>query len=404
MKRHFIIILALGAYCIADAQNWVEYKPHPQEQRINSVFFFDSNKGYTVGDGGTILNTLNGGITWNAQNSGTLKTLNSIFFTNPTTGFICGGGWIYTTGCLLKTTNAGLTWNTVSMGNIDPIYSSCFPVQDTGFIVGLFGSIYKTTNSGELWQDHRVDSINFLRSVHFPSAGIGYTIGVAAGSLGGTILKTSDCGLTWNHLTWTTNQLFSVFFINNNIGITVGESGTILKTNDGGVTWNLQTSDLIYPYYLYSVFFPTSAIGYAVGECGTILKSIDGGTTWNSQNSGTGKNLYSVYFIDSKTGFAVGDDGLILSTKNGGDRINERELSKFMKIYPEPANDQVFIELSGLEPKGSLILLTMNGQEVIRTQISRQKTQLDIGQLEKGIYFVMFQNDQILQLGKLLKD
>ena len=51
---------------------------------------------------GDILKTLNGGITWTLDSSGTWNTLNSVFFTDSTTGYIVG-----LAGTILKTGNGG---------------------------------------------------------------------------------------------------------------------------------------------------------------------------------------------------------------------------------------------------------------------------------------------------------
>jgi hypothetical protein len=55
-----------------------------------------------VADGGEILKTMNGGQTWTNDSSGTWNGLNSIFFTDSTTGYVVGDG-----GTILKTGNGG---------------------------------------------------------------------------------------------------------------------------------------------------------------------------------------------------------------------------------------------------------------------------------------------------------
>ena len=54
---------------------------------------------------GDILKTLNGGITWTLDSSGTWNTLNSVFFTDSTTGYIVG-----LAGTILKTGNGGIDY------------------------------------------------------------------------------------------------------------------------------------------------------------------------------------------------------------------------------------------------------------------------------------------------------
>ena len=121
----------------------------------------------------------------------------------------------------------------------------------------------------------------------------------------------------WTQLnSGTTNNLFSVFFINKDTGYVVGSAGTILKTTDGGENWEEKNSGI--SNWLSQIFFMDENNGIIVGEKGTILKTIDGGENWEMQNSGTIINLNSVYFTSLNSGVAVGSKGTILRTTDGG--------------------------------------------------------------------------------------
>jgi photosystem II stability/assembly factor-like uncharacterized protein len=65
---------------------------------------------------------------------------------------------------------------------------------------------------------------------------------------------------------------------------------------------------------LYSVHFVDANIGHAVGRGGTLYRTSNGGLSfpWSTPNSGTSEYLLSVYFPAVDVGFAVGDNGLIL--------------------------------------------------------------------------------------------
>jgi photosystem II stability/assembly factor-like uncharacterized protein len=107
----------------------------------------------------------------------------------------------------------------------------------------------------------------------------------------------------------TTNQLYSVAFIDANTGWATGEVGTILHTTDGGTIWSPQSSGV--NHILTSVFFTDATTGWTAGTNGTILHTIDGGTNWEEQTSGITSRLSSVFFIDANTGWAVGQGGTI---------------------------------------------------------------------------------------------
>ena len=69
---------------------------------------------------------------------------------------------------------------------------------------------------------------------------------------------------------------------------------------------------------LNSVFFVDENIGYVVGDNGTIGKSINGGLDWTAQTSSVTTNLNSVVFTSADNGVACGDNGVVIYTNNGG--------------------------------------------------------------------------------------
>ncbi len=74
-----------------------------------SVYFADSNKGWSSGYYGKINYSSDGGTSWATQNSGTIEHLNSVFFSDSLTGWITGNS-----GIILKTTNGGILTNVYS--------------------------------------------------------------------------------------------------------------------------------------------------------------------------------------------------------------------------------------------------------------------------------------------------
>jgi len=69
----------------------------------NSLFFTNANDGCIVDNGGTILNSNNGGASWATQNSNTTLDLTSVYFIDENTGYAVGDS-----GVIVKTTN-GIT-------------------------------------------------------------------------------------------------------------------------------------------------------------------------------------------------------------------------------------------------------------------------------------------------------
>src|SRR5690242_10418584 len=95
----------------------------------------------------------------------------------------------------------------------------------------------------------------------------------------------------------TTNNLYSICFLDNLTGYTVGDIGTIRKTTNGGVNWISQTSGASEP--LFSCSFYDADHGTAVGGTGKIIMTTNGGTNWNTITSPTSSILKTVKFINS---------------------------------------------------------------------------------------------------------
>ena len=71
---------------------------------LNSVHFINEQTGWIVGSNGTILNTRNGGETWELQPSGTTNDLFSVHFTDALNGWAVGEN-----GTILHTSTGGIT-------------------------------------------------------------------------------------------------------------------------------------------------------------------------------------------------------------------------------------------------------------------------------------------------------
>jgi len=120
----------------------------PVNRDLASVYFTDSQTGYVVGgvnDYETILKTTNAGPEWVVQRdtSSVDGFLLSVYFVDSNTGYAVGsGGWI------LSTINGGVEWGVQSSGTTNELTAVFFPDDTTGYVVGESGTILKTTNGG----------------------------------------------------------------------------------------------------------------------------------------------------------------------------------------------------------------------------------------------------------------
>jgi hypothetical protein len=123
----------------------------------------------------------------------------------------------------------------------------------------------------------------------------------------------------------TNNKLNDVFFVNSNVGYSVGDNGTLLKTDNAGTNWiNLTLPTGVSSRDFKSLYFFDALNGIAVGgktgtdSLQTIIKTIDGGLNWSIIKDEVGSMLNSVDFFDNSNGYTVGNNGVAYESINGG--------------------------------------------------------------------------------------
>ena len=187
--------------------------------------------------------------------------------------------------------------------------------------VSSASALISTGDTGWVWQNPLPQG-NELTDVCFVDASHGWAVG-----LFGTILATSDGGVTWtSQASGTYQTLYTVCFVDTSHGWAAGYQGTILSTTDGGATWIPYTGDADYTRTpIFDVAFVDALHGWAVTESSgdTILATSDGGATWTEKSVPYGR-LRALAFADAMHGWAVGQAGNVVATVDGGRRGRSR--------------------------------------------------------------------------------
>ena len=208
--------------------------------------------------------------------------------------------------------------------------SLSFVDANTGWAAGIGGTVLKTTDGGATWNP-KVPSISCgsvngggcnLSGISFVDANTGWVVGDF-----GTLWKTTNGGDNWTSQTaklpsaYRSSDLTDVHFFNSNVGIAVATSVALI-TVDGGNNWNSVTTNLS-GYFLTSVHMTSATSAIAVGNTGGIFKITISGATGSATRitaitpGSFGADLRSVYFSDANNGWATGG-GYILRTTDGG--------------------------------------------------------------------------------------
>jgi photosystem II stability/assembly factor-like uncharacterized protein len=206
-----------------------------------------------------------------------------------------------------------------------------FIKPNIGFVVGYNGDIYKTTDSGQTWVKKNSGTTLHLFSVFFLDENLGFVSSQAMNCLdadcdkGSVLLKTKDGGETWTKTFFPDySRILSLKFFDALKGIAVihtpdipnSKDEYVAITSDGGINWNLL--DLAIIPYCDRLFFVDNIV-FVAGANQKIFKSSDFGKTWvtiitpiEAYNS-----VGDIYFYNEQIGFIDGITS-VFKTINGG--------------------------------------------------------------------------------------
>lgn len=162
------------------------------------------------------------------------------------------------------------------------------------------------------WNSITSPSNNTLYSVTFLNSFTGYI----SGATSGTIIKTTDSGLSWIfQSTGTYNTFYDIFMLDAATGYAAGSNKSILKTTNAGLNWLLTATGTS---VCYNISFPSPTIGYVVGGSPSALeKSTNFGSNWTSLVPPSAMTLKGVRFNTNSTGWVCGNSGVLYKTTDG---------------------------------------------------------------------------------------
>ncbi|MBK7630782.1 MAG: hypothetical protein IPJ23_08770 [Ignavibacteriales bacterium] len=143
------LFFIINSFLVFSQSGWIQ-QVSGTVQNLTSIFFIDSNKGFIIGNAGTLLKTTDGGTTWNSQSIGTTVNLKTISFLDSVNGYIFGGG-----NTFYKTADGGISWLNLSDSIKYSFAAISFLDLQNGIAIQSTNSdtanIYKTTDGGLSW-------------------------------------------------------------------------------------------------------------------------------------------------------------------------------------------------------------------------------------------------------------
>jgi photosystem II stability/assembly factor-like uncharacterized protein len=306
------------------------------------------DRAFVVGYGGKILETTNGGSTWDVRPSGTSHSLFGIRMVDDKQGWIVGQE-----GLVLHTADGGKTWQPQESnatfkdtdGTSKRAYLFALDALDanTAFAVGDRSMLIRTSDGGKTWTSGKVpmeldtsggetlaaaDPIFY--GVKFTDPQHGWVVGEF-----GKIMYTADGGATWKEQEKTIMEgsgffdlldlptLFGIHATDGQRSIVSGLDAHIGRTNDGGARWTFDKIDagdvpLLDP--IYDVTELPDGTGWGVGAAGEVVRKGPADAAWTRAKIGQDVLtwLRSIHFSDPQHGWMVGGFGLIFRTTDGG--------------------------------------------------------------------------------------
>jgi photosystem II stability/assembly factor-like uncharacterized protein len=344
MKKLFCIT-ALFVASVLHAQTpvWTQFPNSPVgggNFRNDDICFVDLTNGWSARGTDGLYHTTNSGQSWFSVTPHIVTNVahfRSIGFASPTRGWAGNlGPGAYDS----KVTDTNLLYETYDGGN-------------------TWGVVTQINNSG----------MQGFCAMHIPDAQHIYGVGRVRGPA--FFVKSEDGGNTWYVTNLTAGGvmggLMDVYFMNTNLGFTVGMDtnsfytppyfANIARTTNGGLSWDVMASARVTNSYFWKMSWPTTNVGYVSLQQNSayssfvFYKTIDGGQTWVSNGiplstigSPSSFELQGVGFVSTNEGWLGGGSLAapynMIHTTDGGltwtpmGYVNANNLNRFRFASP----------------------------------------------------------------------
>jgi photosystem II stability/assembly factor-like uncharacterized protein len=159
-NRNDEVVDSLVLQTVDGGESWHRIKV-PTKMELFHLDFVGDERGWIVGDKGSIIYTEDAGETWQKQTSGTDRALRSVDFRDAQEGYIVGGR-----GVILRTENGGRTWEKVTTPFTDSFFRVTFIDDKNGFIAGRNGVILRTDDKGRNWTKQTTNTTEALYGLY----------------------------------------------------------------------------------------------------------------------------------------------------------------------------------------------------------------------------------------------
>ncbi|MEO0407186.1 MAG: photosynthesis system II assembly factor Ycf48 [Cyanobacteria bacterium P01_A01_bin.135] len=312
-----ILFLCVGcgnAYLNSLEDNPWEVVTLPVDTTVLDVAFIDSQHGWAVGKKKALLETTDGGATWEVEelplDGEQVYNLNSVSFEGE-------DGWIVgEPSLLLHTTDGGDSWERVPLSDKLPGTTDTITALGTNQaeMTTDVGAIYRTEDGGYHWKAMVEQAVGVYRNINRSPSGEYVTV-----SARGNFYSTWKPGQNaWEqHNRESSRRLQSMGFGGADGQLWMLARGGLVRFSDPDNVeeWGEAISpEFSTSWGLLDLAYRTPEEIWVSGGSGNLLRSTDGGETWLKDRAveDVPTNLYKIVFLNPEQGFVLGQGNTML--------------------------------------------------------------------------------------------
>jgi photosystem II stability/assembly factor-like uncharacterized protein len=313
------LLLAVGlSGCVstglpaASASPWQPVDIHTKSNPL-ALAFTDSQHGFLVGSNRLILETDDGGASWEER---ALDLPAEENFRLISVDFSGDEGWIVgQPGLLLHSTDRGQSWSRLFLDTKLPgePYLVTALGRSSAELATNVGAVYRTRDSGSSWQAEVEDAAGAVRDLRRSADG-SY---VSVSGLGNFFATWNPGEGVWTPHQRVSSQRLQAMGFQPDGGLWMLARGAQLRFSadaSNADDWSKPIIPITNGYgYLDMAWDPSGTI-WAGGGSGTLLSSADGGKTWRKDPVGAQQptNFSRIAFLPDGKGFVLGERGSLL--------------------------------------------------------------------------------------------
>lgn len=232
---------------------------------------------------------------WHQVDVPTQATLTAITFINENLGWAVGHE-----GIILNTQDGGFSWQVQQhLPQMQkPLLDIAFRNEKEGVAVGAYGMFFRTFDGGSNWQQEFHTSLLIQEDLDYLAE-----------------LKQED---EQAYLEERASILphFNRIVVDGRTSFLVGELGLIAKSNDFGKTWN--RFDQIYHGSFFDLIRTQQGNLLAVGLRGNSYRTLTNGAPWLKSETHITTLINSIVLAGDNQVFLLGNNGVLLESKDDG--------------------------------------------------------------------------------------